>query len=306
MGRAPFFEWQLDRWKIGLALVLWLGLIFFLPARPVPLDPQGVSPIVRPGQRPVVGASNQAEVVPTNVLQNEVTSPLRDPTPAAERIAAQPTALFNLAVLEPGQKPLTNSTPLVYGETVGDGFVEIALEGRRYATVANSDGYWQFAPVAALPVGMTWVQARLVDQGGVAVSETAARMLLVGKDASPVAAPDILIPLPFNSPVADAMPNFSGVGPAHQKLVFYARITAEDRDRRLGAVTIADDGTWQWQVPSPFPPGKTTVWAVVVSSEDIPLSRSWPVVLEVEEGVAVDAQSSAGVAPPLADGRGIR
>ncbi len=64
MQGPPYFDWRLDRWKIGLALLLWIGLLVFSPAQPPRLDPQGVSPLARSGQRPVVGASSQMDTAP--------------------------------------------------------------------------------------------------------------------------------------------------------------------------------------------------------------------------------------------------
>ncbi|MBI3960970.1 MAG: hypothetical protein HY328_19330 [Chloroflexi bacterium] len=284
--RPPYFDWRLDRWKIGLALLLWLGLILFPPAPSIRLDPQGASPIARPGQRPLVGANTQTEPI---AAAPQVAQPARLLTEAASaesrgemEDAVSPAAAIplTLAILEPGRGLLTNGTPLFYGQTAANGLVEILLEGRRYATLADGDGYWQFAPAAPLPVGMTWVQARQVEADGSLLSPTLSHIALVGPGATPISAPAILTPLSSAGGLKEGIPTFSGVGPAGIVLVFYARL--DDEIRPVGEVTVNGDGTWVWQAPTtPLGAGETTLWAVAVDSAGTPLSRSWPVTLAI-------------------------
>ena len=204
--RPPYFDWRLDRWKIGLALLVWLGLILFPPVQSVRPDPQGASIIARPGQRPVVGASSRSEPM------SAVTEPAVSPSSTAEEQAGDTgggaehgevpaSAHLTMAILEPGNGPLANSTPLFYGQTKVNGLVEILLAGRRYAALADGNGYWQFAPAAPLPVGMTWVQVRGVETDGTVLSGPVSRMARVGIDAQPVSAPGILSPLSFSTPL---------------------------------------------------------------------------------------------------------
>lgn len=309
MQGPPYFDWRLDRWKIGLALLLWIGLLVFSPTQSPQLDPQGASPIARPGQRPVVGASSQTGTAPAVVEEVAQTtadaipataSPL--PTPAAEPLLFSAN-LSQLMILEPGQGPLTNNTPLFFGQTEADGLVEILIEGRRYATSADGDGYWQFAPSAPLPVGMTWVQARGVDASGAAMSETVSRMTLVGPSAQAVSPPVILSPLPSVEKLDNSTPYFSGSGPAGRRLVIFLQKQAglqaavvpgnsgQPAGEPVGEVVISTEGVWGWQMAAPLPAGRTTLWAVVVDEDGVPLSRSWPVTLDVAD----DAVPSADV-----------
>lgn len=305
MQGPPYFDWRLDRWKIGLALLLLVGLLVFSPAQPPLLDPQGASPIARPGQRPVVGASSQTGTAPAiveEVAQPTVgvvpatASPL--PTPAAEPLLSSAN-LSQLMILEPGQGPLTNNTPLFFGQTEADGLVEILIEGRRYATSADGDGYWQFAPSAPLPVGMTWVQARGVDASGAGMSETISHMALVGPSAQAVSPPVILTPLPSAGELNNSTPYFSGSGPAGRRLVIFAQTLTglsaaglpgasgqplgEAVGDVIGEVVVSTEGVWGWQMAAPLPAGRTTIWAVVVDEDGVPLSRSWPVTLDVAD-----------------------
>lgn len=333
MQGPPYFDWRLDRWKIGLALLLWIGLLVFSPAQPPLSDPQGASSLARPGQRPVVGASSQMDTAPAvaqtmaKAEAEETVQPLAQssPLPAAQNLAqtqpvpipqATPPAptvepsIFasnppQLMILEPSQGPLTNSTPLLFGRTSTDGLVEILVEGRRYATAADGDGYWQFAPSAPLPVGMTWVQARVVDASGVALSETSSQIALVGASAQPVSPPVILTPLPSAGKMENSTPYFSGSGPAGRRLLFFAQVQAGLRaavvpgesgqpvGALVGEVVVSAEGVWGWQMAAPLPAGRTTVWAVAVNESDVPLSRSWPVTLDVADHAVPSADVRA-------------
>jgi len=145
MQRPPYFDWRLDRWKIGLALLLWLGLLVFSPTQPPRPTPQEASPIARPGQRPVVGASTQTGTV--QALTEESAQMLAQPLPTAEATLPQQTveaASLNpnppkLMILEPGQRPLTNSTPLFFWQTEADRLVEILMESASIRAVAYSE-----------------------------------------------------------------------------------------------------------------------------------------------------------------------
>ncbi len=300
MQGPPYFDWRLDRWKIGLALLLWVGLFVFLPAQQPVIAPQGASPIARPGQRPVVGASSQTDTAPAVVgelAQSTVEalpvieSPL--PTPAIEPsgLRSNPS---QLTILEPGRGPLRNSTPLFWGQAKPDGLLEILVEGRRFAASADGDGYWQFTPPSPLPVGMTWVQARTVDAMGTLLSETVSQMALVGSAAQPISPPMILTPLPFAGKLDNSTPYFSGSGPAGRRLVIFAQPRTAPESGKLsgesgdpfGSVVVAADGRWEWQMSTPLPGGQTTLWVVVVDVEGTPLSRSWPVTLDVADDAA--------------------
>jgi len=306
MQGPPYFDWRLDRWKIGLALLLWIGLLVFSPTQsPLP-DPQGASPIARPGQRPVVGASSQTDTVPAVV--EELAQPTVDAVPATGSPLPTPVAepsissanLSQLIILEPGQGPLTNNTPLFFGQTEADGLMEILVEGRRYSVLADRDGYWQFAPSAPLPVGMTWVQVRGVDASGSALSETVSHMALVGTAAQAVPPPVILSPLPSAGKMENSTPYFSGSGPAGRRLVIFAqRLTGLSAaglsgadGQPLGEVVVSAEGVWGWQMAGPLPAGRTALWAVVVNESDVPLSRSWPVTLDVADNAVPSADVS--------------
>ncbi|MCL4834089.1 MAG: hypothetical protein KJZ86_16725 [Caldilineaceae bacterium] len=302
MHRPPYFDWRLDRWKIGFALLFWLVLLLFAPGQPGSVDPQGASPLARPGQRPVVGSSSRsaptlvpagAVALPAQTAQAEAAkttgeaNPDRQASPAEERLS--------LAILGEGRAPLGNSTPLFYGETEADGLMEVLLEGRRYAVVADSRGYWQFAPTSPLPVGMTWVQARLVTVDGVLLSGPVSVMALISPAGQPVAAPGILTPLSSAEAQQDNTPLFSGIGSAGVELLFYGKGADENAPRLLGKSVVGDDGGWQWQMSRPLPPGENLLWAETAGPSGEALSRSWPVRLLI----AADAQPSVPAETPL-------
>jgi len=299
--RPPYFDWPLDRWKIGLALLLWLGLIFFSPAPSAPLDPQGASPVARPGQRPLVGASTQIEPTATvPPLTESPPSPLETPhaeaiNRAVEVVYPDAAALLTLAIWEPGRTPLRNSTPLFYGQTEANGLVEILLEGRRYQVQADDTGYWQFAPSAPLPVGMTWVQVRQVDVDGTLLSPTISQMALVGADATPVSAPGILTPFSLGEEPPAQTPDFFGIGPAGVKLIFYAQVGEGEDAFPVWQETVGGDGMWSAPVSIPLTAGKFRLWAVAVDDAGKALSRSWP----IERDITPQAKSPLLDATPI-------
>lgn len=285
MERPPYFDWRLDRWKIGVALLLLLGLLVLAPGTGGPAAPQGASPVARPGQRPVVGSSSVSVAEPTSSATPVALSALTiepTPTPSNASVPVSTESIsLTLAILEPGIEPLGNSTPLFYGQTVADGRMELLLEGRRYAVLADENGYWQYAPNRALPVGMTWIQARGVAGNGEAETPWASLVVVIDVSAQPVAPPAILAPLAFRGLLDDPAPVLSGVGQAGSRLLFYGRPTSARADALMGETTVGADGAWRWSARAPLPPGRTWLWAVVVDADDRPLTRSWPISLDV-------------------------
>jgi hypothetical protein len=309
MHRPPYFDWRLDRWKIGLALFVWLGLVLFPPIQTAPVDRQGASPISRPSQRPAVGASTQREVKTVVAQSADLASPVQTAanTEASDGLeintgsestqSLPPVAGLTLTILESGQKLLSNSTPLFYGQTDADGLVEILLDGRRYATLADSDGYWQFAPAAPLPVGMTWVRARRAEAGSAVDSDGLSQMALIGLDATPIAVPVILLSLSSANVLRDSTPLLSGAGPAAMDLIIYAQKSPEEGGHPVGEVAVDEVGTWRWQMSAALEPGSTILWVVAMDSAGTAISRSWPVTLVI----ATDATPSIEVESPTAE-----
>jgi len=293
LRHPPYFDWRLDRWKIGLALLIWLGLILLPPAQPVRPDPQGASPIARPGQQPMVGASSGAGPI-SAASSSAGAEQQTGATGGAERQARSVAPPLTMAILEPGAGPLINSTPLFYGQTQANGLVEISLAGQRYAAIADSDGYWQFSPVAPLPMGMTWVRVQGVETDGTVLSGPVSRMALVGIDAQPIIAPGILTPLPLDAPLQNSTPLFSGIGRPGMRLVFYAQLEPDEAARSVGETIVHDDGAWRWQMAAPLAAGTFKLWAVAVDASGVALSRSWPVTLEIAPDATPAGSSTAG------------
>lgn len=308
-GGAPFFDWRLDRWKIGLALLLLLGLVLFPPTGGTTPDPQGASPIARPGQRPVVGATNQLGAAgdPEVIVQ----PPAEEAAQAGAEMASDPAAVdadplgvgrLSVQIFTGDARPIANSTPLFYGQAEANALLEIALNRRRYAVAADRNGYWQFSPSMSLPVGMTWVQVRQVSAEGTPLSATVSRMALVAPGAEAVAAPEVLTPLSFGAPLADSTPLFTGTGPAWKGLHFYGLAEGESTPQRVGEVVVDGLGEWSWRWTPGLAPGTRTVWAVVIDPSGRELSRSWP----VRFSVAQDATPSVLVEKPISGGNSTR
>lgn len=307
-GGAPFFDWRLDRWKIGLALLLLLGLVFFPPDEATTPTPQGASPIARPGQRPVVGSTNQLAAAgdPVVIVQPpaEQTGAVAEDAGGPPSVADEPLPVGQLTVqiFAGDGRPIANSTPLFYGQAEANALLEIALNGRRYTLAADRNGYWQFAPSAPLPLGMTWVQVRQVSADGTPLSATLSRMALIAPGAEAVAAPEVLTPLSFGAPLVDSTPLFAGTGPAWKGLIFYSLAEGEGTPQRVGEVVVDGLGEWRWRWTPGLEPGERVVWAVVIDPAGRELSRSWP----VRFSVAQDATPSVLVEKPVDSGNPTR
>lgn len=307
-GSAPFFDWRLDRWKVGLALLLLLGLILFPPDEATTPDPQGASPIARPGQQPVVGSTNQLAAAgdPEVTVQPLAEVAAVAAADSAEQVAVDdeplPVGQLTVHIFAGDVKPIANSTPLFYGQAEANALLEIALNGRRYAVAADRNGYWQFSPSTPLPLGMTWAQVRQVSADGMPLSATLSRMALVAPGAEAVAAPEVLTPLSFGAPLVDSTPLFAGTGPAWKGLVFYSLAEGEAAPRRVGEVVVDGLGEWRWRWTPGLEPGTRMVWAVVIDANGRELSRSWP----VRFSVAQDATPSVLVEKPVESGNPTR
>ncbi len=307
--RPPYFDWRLDRWKIGLAVLVWLGLIFSQPPNIARPDPQGASPIARPGQRPQVGVSVDAGDASLTQPTTQVVSPLPEPgTEEKEQVrilASQMEGerqLFSLPpptfdILESGQPSLSNSTPLFFGQAGIDHWVEVAFDGKRFVILADHTGYWHFVPPVSLPTGITWLQARQIEKDGTPLSEMVSTIALIDPGARPIAAPGILVPPSMYTPLLDSTPLLTGSGPAGMALRFYAQPDSGTEAYTVGEATVDETGTWRWQMSAPLNPGRTTLWAVITSQIGLPVSRSWPLTLEI----AVDATPSVNTQTPIAE-----
>ncbi len=263
--RPPYVHWPLDRWKIGVAVVLFATLVIWRGLGLEQIENTGLLPPT-PTVEPVTGRS-LAGPIPSVAAA----SPL--PTPANPTSQALTVNLLGeSAVLLP------NSLPLLYGTAPVGSTVILTLAGRRYPVEVDADGEWQFVPAQPLPVGMTWIRARLANVSDDA-EDGLSKIVHIAPDARPIPPPTLAAFL-FEQPLLTATPLITGDGPAGALVQLYYRTPGAGRADLLGIVTIDAGGKWAWRPETPLPPGEHLVWAVIVQN-GVPLTRSQPRILTI-------------------------
>ncbi|RME54673.1 MAG: hypothetical protein D6790_16605, partial [Caldilineae bacterium] len=91
---------------------------------------------------------------------------------------------MSLEILGQNARPLPINTPFLFGQTVPFGRVQLWIGERKLFLTADDEGRWQFPVPWSLPVGMTWVRARLVDEENRPLSGFVSRMAIIGPRAT--------------------------------------------------------------------------------------------------------------------------
>lgn len=310
-ARPPYLDWGLDRWKIGVAVVLFLLLALFRPQPPAP-GPEATSPLATPTP---VGAM----LVPSPTVATGEAAPPGPPTPIptvgppatpGPTPKPAPDRGVTLEILGQNARPLPINTPFLFGETVPFGRVQLWIGERKIFLTADEEGRWQFPVPWSLPVGMTWVRARLVDEENRPLSGFVSRMAIVGPRATPLTPPTFTPPL-FDEPFRTSTPVFSGEAPPGVRLFLYARRLPDDPAQLLGE-TAADpaSGRWHWMPETPLAPGPYEVWMVITDADGRPLTQSERLRFVIAEDATphqpprVEPELAPTPATPLPSGEG--
>ncbi len=277
--RRPYHDWPLDRWKIALAVLLFLLLLFWRDTG-------------RPSPEPAAGGEDREQLAllvttqpqPAPIEIRAVGEAPAD-TPAVDPTA--PDIALTLAALGREQTPvLPNSRPLLYGTAPPGTTVDLWIDDVRYQVQVDGAGAWQFAVPAPLPAGMAWIRAQLSSTAGPS-EPTRALMVQIAPGAEPVAPPVLVPSAPAEQPLSPDSA-ISGEGPAGKRLLLYLRSGQGKPAQQIGQTRVEADGRWSWQPAAPLPPGAHLLWAVVVDESGIPLTRSLPSTLHVASAVEAE------------------
>lgn len=202
MGQGPpYLDWKLDRWKLGVAIVLLLVLM----ARFV--DRQWLADLaVRQGiDAGWLLAGDRASPTATAAIPTAApsVSPIPDvvqvnPDPAAETVAL---ALEVAEVDETGV--VYTDRPTLSGDAAPGARLVLQIDDRRYDIEADETGTWRFTLPEPLAPGMSWIQIGSSDGSLPPIS----RMVLVAAPAAPTAAVALAVTeTPPPSPTATPSP----------------------------------------------------------------------------------------------------
>lgn len=275
--RFPYFEWRLDRWKIGVALLLFAGLLFFRSGlNPTVLD-SGVAPIA--GQTPESGGGVAPDAAPVEA-QNPPEEPIPSPElpPIELPTPGQPT--LTLRVLGDPLPPLPNRTPLLYGETsLPDQPLEVRAGSQRLSTRSDGWGRWQIAVVEPLTPGQNWVRARIAPGAESGSGAMQSLIVTIAPDALAIL-PPLILPL-LQSEDGIALPTLRGNGLPDAEIAIEGGIIGSVIER-LAVIRAASDGRWEWTPPEPLEEGIYEFRAVHLTQDRRPITRSEPFRIRVD------------------------
>jgi hypothetical protein len=273
----PYIHWPLDRWKLGIALLLTLLLLITRGVGMPQTDPP-------PAEESAAQVEEPAPVALTPTLPPSA-SAQAEPTLPPGQIA------FTMRLLGSGATFLSNSRPVLFGQTNPGQLISLQLDGARFQVTGDEAGSWQFVFPHALPLGMHWVRA--TTQNGEGVQTGGEMMLLIGPNARPIVPPTLDLPLP--QPGEEGVPLLQGDAPLGETLV----MVWEEAEGRtvLGPVTVDGEGRWQWQPSMPLEPGRYALRVVVVDVQGTALSQSPVGVVQVGPGEV--SQNASRAAPAI-------
>lgn len=285
---SPYVDWTLDRWKVSVILLLFVGLLF-TALRPQPTAATPSLVVAAPS-----GSAPRSQAA-------ESTTPTLVPAPA--QATPTPRLPLTLAKLGPNAVLPVNSVRVLFGAAAPGAQVEVrdqpisqvergALStGVRAEEVlgvvtADADGLWQLPLSAPLEPGQHVLTLRELDRQGQLVEVSAPRVvtILAPGEEGPLAlvAPMMESPL-FGSRVQAGAVTFVGSGLPGLLVRLYLN------DEPVGEGVVSVEAQWQVTPAEPLAAGVYTARAVAVNPQGDILAESAPVAFRVE---AAPAQSS--------------
>jgi hypothetical protein len=264
----PYLDWQLDRWKIGVAVLLLLLLSVRFVDRewfeaigtgedvnfPQMLSADSVTPIapVPPTAVSPAGEMIQAVASPTAV-------PRVQPSPAvmvaradgaAPALAVEAKAVGSpLQVMEEDAAGVVyNSQPTFAGVAEPDTQLYLLVDDRRYEIQADAQGAWRFTLPESLAAGMSWIQLVAAGDGSPLVS----RMLLLA--SPPLSSTSAVALATTTRPASAASPTPS---PSATPTTI-ATISVRNRtgfEIARGVAMVDESGAWSWRASTRLLPG---------------------------------------------------
>lgn len=303
----PYLDWTLDRWKIGLVLVLFVGLVVAsltsnggTVAR---LDlPETADAAVVPPQTEAVNAGS-AEAVAAAATPEEAAA---ERTPAARDVVLPPAAAtgdqtavdmpLTITNLGPNAIVPDESVRAVFGTADPGTIVEVrdqfvayvaisdlspggAVERVLGAGAVDEDGLWQVGPFGALQPGQHVLTVRELNERGeiVKVSAPVVVTVLAEGEQGPLslATPSIRYPT-VGLRVPPGALTFLGTGLPG----VIVRVFVDNRVVAEGAVDTHE--AWRLVAEDGFAPGVYVARAVAVNPQGDIIAESAPVVFHVD------------------------
>jgi len=296
-ARPPYLDWSLDRWKIGLVLALFAGLLLSVwteqDAAPsaVSAAPPSNAPTVVVPQGPPLGSEPATDP----------SAPSTGSTAGAGSSAAvEPTSEalpLTLANLGPNAIAPPNGVRVLFGTGAANSLIEV--HDQFVSTLSQSDlspgapqdvligvattgqsGLWQLGPIEPLAPGQHVLSLRQFDAQGVltAVSTPVVVTVLAGGEQGPLslAAPTIRYPT-LGARLTPGPVTFVGVGLPGMVVRLYL-------DTRLAAEgTVSSREEWRLGPTAALTPGVYVARVTAVNPQGDVIAESAPLVFVVQQ-----------------------
>jgi hypothetical protein len=303
-ARMPYVDWTLDRWKIGVILALFVGLIIASLTEP----PDSVAVQLPAETLPISIPTSEASAVDPSPEEDE-TLPELALVPQSLRPAQTLRFPLTLASLGPNAIVPPNSVSVLFGSSASGSTVEVhdqvlervvasdlssgssesQLLGR---ATANADGLWQLALAEPLAAGQHILTLQELGTQGelTAVSAPLVVTVLATGEQGPLALATPIIRSPaLGEHLSPGTVEFSGTGLPGVVVRLYLNGTLVAQ----GVVTTLDE--WQIVPAADLEAGVYLAQVTAVNPQGDVLAESAPVVFLVEEE---PAQSSLPLTLP--------
>ena len=311
LARPPYVHWTLDRWKLGLALILFMGLLvsgLTGPRGEVAL-PQADAPVPTLVQALNSGAGSAAatsDAVPTLASGDDGTDEQsvllpNVPTPAEstlESAASMPLVLpLTLANLGPNAVVPAGSVRVLFGTAAAGTTVEVydqfagqvarsdlspgaPVESQLGTTLVDRNGLWQLGPLEAFAAGQHVLTLRQLDAAGqlLRVSAPVVVTVLASGEQGPLSLATPTIRYPYvgarllQGPLTFVGSGLPGMG---VRLYLNNRLVAQ------GIISMREE--WQLVPEEELPPGVYEARVTAVNPQGDIIAESAPVVFVVAQ-----------------------
>jgi hypothetical protein len=291
LQQPPYLDWNLDRWKLCVILLLFLALLaasIFRPTTSAPTARLGVESLAGPVSSNSVRLSASIEQVQSTARQ------LTPPSPLPAQLEAPPLPL-TLASLAPNAVVPLPSVGMLEGTAFPGSRVEIrgqflpsaqnalgtpvaASERLVGAAVANADGRWRVSPEPSMEPGHYVLSVRQVDEQGVVKATTPPVVVtvLAAGEGGPLSLTTPAIRFPaVGARLHSGRITFTGNGLPGMRV----RLYLDNRD--LGETTVNSRDEWRLATDGEIAEGIYIVRAAALNPQGEIFAESPPVAFVV-------------------------
>ena len=307
--KPPYFDWRIDRWKVGFIVLLFLALLiatFLDPQRDAgvdwtaggPLEPAAAVPAVSSAQPlPETGA---ASANPTAAVVPEALSlPLTLASLGPNSVTSSGGLVTMSGTAQPGNQVEIRSQYIL--QPAGDGTTTGAsvVEKRLGMAAADSRGLWALAIADQLEPGQHVLSLFELDKRGAIVDASSPIVITVlapGEEGPPsLATPAFRFPTPA-ARLPSGRVSFIGSGLAGSRV----RLFLDGRNVGEGAVNAQEE--WSITPDQAMAPGIYVARVAALDHRGEIIAESPPVAFAVLEAVENSGPGSGSLAPsvPLA------